>query len=76
VGDALSDLLVVEAILLNKKWTLQGWDGCYTDLPNKLMKVKVKRYIYIYIFCVPGTNSIMQNYACTIGEGKADLQDN
>lgn len=42
VGDAIADLLVVEAILLNKNWSLEIWNGCYTDLPNRLLKVKVK----------------------------------
>jgi len=41
VGDALSDLLLVEVILAHKSWTPMDWDSCYTDLPNRLRKVKV-----------------------------------
>lgn len=41
VGDAMSDLLMVEAILMDEKMSLVDWDSQYTDLPNKLMKVKV-----------------------------------
>jgi phosphoacetylglucosamine mutase len=42
VGDALSDLLLVEVILAHKEWTVVEWLNTYTDLPNKLGKVVVK----------------------------------
>ena len=42
VGDALSDLLLVEVVLAHKNWTTQEWLSTYTDLPNKLAKVIVK----------------------------------
>ena len=42
VGDALSDLLLVEAILAHKGWSLSAWDGIYTDLPNRLVRVVVR----------------------------------
>lgn len=41
VGDAISDMLVVETILHDKGWSVRDWEGSYTDLPNKLMKVQV-----------------------------------
>ncbi|KAK6333854.1 Phosphoacetylglucosamine Mutase [Orbilia blumenaviensis] len=41
VGDALSDLLLVEVILAHKAWTPDLWDACYTDLPNRLEKAEV-----------------------------------
>jgi len=41
VGDALSDLLLVEVILSHKQWTVKEWLSTYSDLPNKLMKVNV-----------------------------------
>ena len=41
VGDAISDLLMVEAILTCKEWTLEDWDKAYTDLPSKQVKVSV-----------------------------------
>ncbi|CAG8722140.1 2793_t:CDS:2, partial [Funneliformis mosseae] len=47
VGDALSDLLFVDAILTNRQWTLKQWDQAYTDLPNRLVKVVVEnRHIF------------------------------
>ncbi|CAG8466966.1 10826_t:CDS:10 [Acaulospora morrowiae] len=47
VGDALSDMLLVEAILVNKQWTLKDWDQAYTDLPSRLVKVVVSdRHIF------------------------------
>lgn len=42
VGDALSDLLLVEVILAHKGWTPKEWDLTYTDLPNRLVTVKVR----------------------------------
>jgi len=42
VGDAMSDMLLVEAILYEKNWTCEDWNKAYTDLPNKLNKVMVK----------------------------------
>lgn len=41
VGDALSDLLLVEVVLAHKEWTVKEWLAEYTDLPNKLAKVWV-----------------------------------
>jgi len=41
IGDALSDLLFVEAILRQKNWHLSDWDALYKDLPNRLKAVKV-----------------------------------
>ena len=42
VGDALSDLLMVEVILAHKGWSPKEWDLTYTDLPNRLVKVEVE----------------------------------
>ncbi|RKP11660.1 phosphoacetylglucosamine mutase, partial [Piptocephalis cylindrospora] len=42
VGDAMSDLLFVEAILANKQWPLERWDQDYTDLPSRLVRVLVE----------------------------------
>ncbi|XP_056150763.1 phosphoacetylglucosamine mutase [Lampris incognitus] len=41
VGDAISDMLIIEAILAIKGMTVQQWDAIYTDLPNRQLKVKV-----------------------------------
>lgn len=42
VGDAVSDMLMVEAILIHKEWRCEDWVGMYHDLPNRQLKVKVK----------------------------------
>ncbi|CAD6957263.1 unnamed protein product [Tilletia controversa] len=42
VGDALSDMLLVEVVLRSRQWGPEEWDGAYDDLPNKLLKVIVK----------------------------------
>lgn len=34
IGDALSDMLFVEAVLTVKGWSLSDWDAIYTDLPR------------------------------------------
>lgn len=41
VGDAISDMLLIEAILAIKGMSVQQWDAIYTDLPNRQLKVKV-----------------------------------
>ncbi len=41
VGDALSDLLMVVAILVLTGQTFQDWNKSYKDLPNLQEKVKV-----------------------------------
>ncbi|CEQ41623.1 SPOSA6832_03363 [Sporobolomyces salmonicolor] len=43
VGDAISDLLLVEAVLLHRQWTSPAqWDAAYSDYPNRLVKVLVR----------------------------------
>ncbi|XP_069014507.1 phosphoacetylglucosamine mutase [Embiotoca jacksoni] len=41
VGDAISDMLLIESILAIKGMTVQQWDAIYSDLPNRQLKVKV-----------------------------------
>lgn len=48
VGDAISDLLLVEAVLAHKHYTALEWDNTYIDLPNRLLKVVVRdRNIFV-----------------------------
>lgn len=42
VGDAISDMLLVETILHTKGWNITDWEAAYTDLPNRLVKIIVK----------------------------------
>ena len=42
VGDALSDLLLVEVILAHKGWSMREWANTYVDLPNRLVRVEVR----------------------------------
>lgn len=39
VGDALSGLLLVEAILQHMGWSIEKWSELYKDLPSKQLKV-------------------------------------
>jgi len=41
VGDALSDMLLVEVALYHMAYSVETWDKLYLDLPNRLVKVKV-----------------------------------
>ncbi|RLO13982.1 hypothetical protein DYB28_000744 [Aphanomyces astaci] len=41
VGDALSDLLFVEVLLLQQNWTIQHWNAIYSDLPSRQTKVQI-----------------------------------
>ncbi|KAF8898793.1 phosphoacetylglucosamine mutase [Infundibulicybe gibba] len=41
VGDALSDMLLVEVVLAHKSYTGVEWDSLYADLPNRLVRVVV-----------------------------------
>lgn len=41
VGDALSDMLLVEAILAHKNWSPKEWLATYTDLPSRLVRIEV-----------------------------------
>ncbi|GAO15081.1 uncharacterized protein UV8b_02370 [Ustilaginoidea virens] len=41
VGDAISDMLMVEVVLAHKDWTLKDWAMTYTDRPNRLVRVEV-----------------------------------
>lgn len=41
VGDAVSDMLMVEVILAHKGWSLRDWAMTYQDLPNRLVRVEV-----------------------------------
>lgn len=41
MGDALSDMLLVEVVLAHKSYSGLEWDSLYADLPNRLVKVVV-----------------------------------
>jgi len=41
VGDAISDMLLVESVLHVRGWSIQDWNTAYVDLPNRQMKVSV-----------------------------------
>ncbi|TFK20144.1 phosphoacetylglucosamine mutase [Coprinopsis marcescibilis] len=41
VGDALSDMLLVEVVLAHKAYSAIEWNSLYSDLPNRLVKVYV-----------------------------------
>ena len=48
IGDALSDLLIVETILHAKDWDLSEWEKLYDVLPYQMTKVTVE-VIYKYL---------------------------
>jgi len=50
VGDALSDMLAVEAVLSLLNWTMEDWANIYSDYPNRLMKVTWENIFNTEIF--------------------------
>jgi phosphoacetylglucosamine mutase len=42
VGDAISDILLVETVLAHRSYSGLEWDSLYVDLPNRLVKVVVE----------------------------------
>lgn len=49
VGDAISDMLLVETVLHSRGWDLNDWLSTYTDLPNRQLKVTVQVIIKIQV---------------------------
>ena len=47
VGDAITDMLCVEVVLNELHISLDDWASLYTDLPNRLAKVVVTRWLKI-----------------------------
>ncbi|GLD98356.1 hypothetical protein PINS_up007053 [Pythium insidiosum] len=41
-GDAISDLLFVEVLLIQKNWSIADWNRMYNDLPSRQTKVKIE----------------------------------
>lgn len=78
VGDALSDMLLCEAILIRQKWSLEDWANIYTDLPSRQLKVKVKdRSIFEtrdadrYLTSPPGLQSELDALVSHIPQGRS-----
>ena len=75
VGDAISDLLLIDAILYIKDWTLSDWyTSLYTNLPSRQMKVKVLDRTIIHtndsetqclspVAVQPALDQLMEQYA-------------
>lgn len=53
VGDAYSDMLIVETVLCERGWSLTDWYATYSDLPNRLTSVTVQ-VIYLNVCCSIG----------------------
>ena len=74
VGDAISDLLLVETVLHSRGWSIADWSAAYTDLPNRQLKVSVKvgssRIHDVAHYCMqrkipPQTRCTQFNEVCT-----------
>jgi len=65
VGDAISDMLLVETVLHARGWSAADWARAYTDLPNRQMKVNAVntlRYVYVFMsfFCRSACRTVLQ----------------
>lgn len=49
-GDALSGLLLVEAILQHVGWSIHKWNALYQDLPSRQLKVSLFLGIFLAVF--------------------------
>lgn len=49
VGDAMSDMMLVDAILFLRGWDLSTWSKLYSDMPSKQAKVKVADRKSMYV---------------------------
>ena len=49
VGDAISDMFLVETVLYFRGWSIQDWFSVYSNLPNRLSKVIIKASITIIL---------------------------
>lgn len=72
VGDAISDMLLVETILLAKGWDLRDWAGQYQDLPNRQLKVLVRDRTVVTTtdaerVCVT-PNGLQEEINCLVGK--------
>lgn len=48
IGDAIADLLAVEAILRYFAWSLEDWErNTYTDMPSQQLKIPVGCGIFL-----------------------------
>ena len=73
VGDALSGMLLVEAILRHMGWSIKRWSELYQDLPSKQLKVEsVSAFngclfvLYLELFCFLVLYIILYNYVILI----------
>uniref|UniRef100_T1K323 phosphoacetylglucosamine mutase n=1 Tax=Tetranychus urticae TaxID=32264 RepID=T1K323_TETUR len=63
-GDAISDFLLVEAILRAKDWNIEDWDAIYETSPSRLLKL-----------IVPDRKFLKTNDIATVVLEPAGLQD-
>lgn len=49
VGDALSGLFLVEAILKHMRWSIHKWNELYQDLPSRQLKVSLSLDIFVKV---------------------------
>ena len=50
VGDAISGILLVEAALRRRSWTLSDWAALYADLPSCMLKVTSSPHMGVIFF--------------------------
>ncbi|KAI6660035.1 Phosphoacetylglucosamine mutase [Oopsacas minuta] len=78
VGDAFSDMLAVQIALLYRGWSYIDWINCYSDLPNRLAKVRVRDRSIVKTTdaerrCVspPGLQDVIDRMVKEVSKGRA-----
>lgn len=75
VGDAISDLFLVETVLCARGQDAPQWLSAYTDLPCRQLKVTVKVF-YFFHLCLTDNNNIMKKYIMNIVNKMLKTYDN
>ncbi|KAB2626053.1 phosphoacetylglucosamine mutase-like [Pyrus ussuriensis x Pyrus communis] len=61
VGDALSEVLLVEAILKHMGWSIQRWNEFYQDLPSRQLKASFLGHLSILWIVMDRTAVVTEN---------------
>lgn len=76
VGDALSGLLLVEAVLRHMGWSIHRWSDLYQDLPSRQIKVSFLYTFYTDIHLILILENVNMLFLfCTIYELFIGIRD-
>ncbi|KAB2604861.1 phosphoacetylglucosamine mutase-like [Pyrus ussuriensis x Pyrus communis] len=74
VGDALSEVLLVEAILKHMGWSIQRWNEFYQDLPSRQLKASFLGHLSI-LWTVMDRTAVVTENAETVAVTTPGIQE-